>query len=124
VDNAVQANLLAAMVEDPAAVNQVYNIAVNARTTLNELFEMIRSLLEPHYPRLRELRPLYREFRAGDVRISQADISKAERLLAYRPAWRVSQGLARAVKWYAAKLSPPRSIDSAVLVAQAALSGS
>src|SRR5712691_13032869 len=118
VDNAVQANLLAATVADPAAVNQVYNVAVNARTTLNELFEMIRSLLEPHHPRLRELRPLYREFRAGDVRVSQADISKAERLLAYRPAWRVSQGLAQAVEWYAAKLSPPRSIDSAALGAQ------
>jgi UDP-N-acetylglucosamine 4-epimerase len=84
---------------------------------------MIRSLLEPRYPRLRELRPLYREFRAGDVRISQADISKAQRLLAYRPAWRVSQGLAQAVEWYAAKLSPPPSIDSAVSEAQAALSG-
>src|SRR6266446_5495232 len=114
VDNAVQANLLAAMVEDPAAINQVYNIAVNARTTLNELFEMIRSLLEPRYPRLRELRPLYREFRAGDVRLSQADISKAERLLAYRPAWRVGQGLARAVEWYVAKLSSPRSVENAV----------
>jgi UDP-N-acetylglucosamine 4-epimerase len=124
VDNAVQASLLAAMVEDPAAVNQVYNVAVNACTTLNELFEMIRSLLEPHYPRLRELRPLYREFRAGDVRISRADISKAQRLLAYRPAWRVSQGLAQAVEWYAAKLSPPRSIESTTPGAQAALSES
>ena len=124
VDNAVQANLLAAMVEDPAAINQVYNIAVNARTTLNELFEMIRSLLEPRYPRLRELRPLYREFRAGDVRLSQADISKAERLLAYRPAWRVGEGLARAVEWYVAKLSSPRLVENAVSGVQGALSGS
>jgi UDP-N-acetylglucosamine 4-epimerase len=124
VDNAVQANLLAAMVEDPAAVNQVYNIAVNESTTLDELFEMIRSLLEPRYPRLRELRPLYREFRAGDVRMSQADISKAERLLAYQPLWRVGQGLAQALEWYAAKLPPPPSIESAVPGAQAALRGS
>jgi len=124
VDNAVQANLLAAMVEDPAAVNQVYNIAVNAKTDLNEFFGMIRSLLEPRYPRLRDLRPLYRGFRAGDVRASQADISKAERLLAYRPAWGVSQGLARAIEWYAVKLSPARSIDSAVSRTQTALSES
>jgi UDP-N-acetylglucosamine 4-epimerase len=124
VDNAVQANLLAAMVEHPDAINQVYNVAVGATTTLNELFEMIRSLLEPRYPRLRDLRPMHREFRAGDVRISQADISKAERLLAYRPVWRVGQGLAQAVEWYAAKLSLPPSIDSAVSGAQSALSGS
>jgi UDP-N-acetylglucosamine 4-epimerase len=122
VDNAVQANLLAAMVEERSAVNQVYNIALNASTTLNELFEMIRSLLEPRYPRLRELRPLSREFRAGDVRTSRADISKAERLLAYRPAWRVTQGLARAVEWYAAKLSPAASVERAVSGAHAAFS--
>jgi UDP-N-acetylglucosamine 4-epimerase len=122
VDNVVQANLLAATTEDPAAVNQVYNIAVNESTTLDELFEMIRSLLEPRCPHLRGRRPLYREFRAGDVRMSQADISKAERLLAYRPRWRVGQGLAQAIAWYAAKLSPPAG--SAVPGAQAALGGS
>jgi UDP-N-acetylglucosamine 4-epimerase len=124
VDNAIQANLLAAMVEDPAAVNQVYNVAVNARTTLNELFETIRSLLEPRYPHLRDRRPIYREFRAGDVRQSQADISKAQRLLGYRPLWRVGQGLARTVEWFVAKLSPARSTGSAVAAAPAALSGS
>jgi UDP-N-acetylglucosamine 4-epimerase len=113
VDDAVQANLLAAMVDHPSALNQVYNIGVNASTTLSELFEMIRSLLEPRYPRLRELRPVCREFRAGDVRTSRADISKAERLLGYRPAWRVSEGLARAVEWYAARLSPPPVVEHA-----------
>ena len=122
VDDAVQANLLAAMVDDPLAVNQVYNIAVNASTSLNELFEMIRSLLEPRYPRLHGLRPVYREFRAGDVRTSRADISKAERLLAYRPAWRVTQGLARAVEWYAAKLSPRPSVEREASAADAAFS--
>src|SRR5712692_1808495 len=106
VDNVVQANLLAALVANPPAVNQVYNIAMSERTTLNQLFEMIRSVLEPRFPHLRDLRPIYREFRAGDARMSQADISKAERLLGYRPAWRVKQGLARAIEWYAVKLSP------------------
>ena len=81
VDNAVQANLLAAVVDDPAAVNQVYNVAVSEKTTLNELFEMIRSQLETHYPHLRDLRPVYREFRPGDVRFSRADIGKAQQLL-------------------------------------------
>jgi UDP-N-acetylglucosamine 4-epimerase len=85
---------------------------------------MIRSLLEPRYPRLRDLRPHYREFRAGDVRTSRADIGKAERLLAYQPVWRVGQGLARAVEWYAAKLYSPRSVESAMPGVQAAFSGS
>jgi len=53
VDNAVQANLLAAMVDDPAAVNQVYNVALNEKTTLNELFDLIRSLLAPRFPHVR-----------------------------------------------------------------------
>jgi len=108
VENVVQANLLAATVEDPAAVNQVYNVALNEKTSLNQLFEIIRSLLEPKYPHLRDLHPVCREFRAGDVRLSQADISKAVRLLGYRPVWRVRQGLAQAIDWYVAKLAPPR----------------
>ena len=106
VDNAVQANLLAALADDPAAVNQVYNVALGEKTSLNELFELIRSLLEPRYPHLRNVRPRYREFRAGDVRFSQADIGKAKRLLGYRPLVRVGEGLARAVDWYGARLSP------------------
>jgi UDP-N-acetylglucosamine 4-epimerase len=106
VDNVVQANLLAAMTEDPQALNQVYNVAVNERTTLNELFEIIRSALCGRHPQLRSIEPVYREFRAGDVRMSQADIGKAERLLGYRPAWRVRQGLARTIEWYATARSP------------------
>ena len=108
VDNVVQANLLAAAVADAAAVNQVYNVGLNAKTSLNELFETVRSLLEPRFPRLRGLRPSYREFRHGDVRHSQADIGKAERLLGYRPGWPLRQGLARAIDWYLARLAPAR----------------
>lgn len=121
VDNVVQANLLAALVDDPAAVNQVYNVALGEMTTLNQLFTMIRSLLEPRYPQLRGLRPIYREFRAGDVRFSQADTSKAGLMLGYRPAWRPGEGLARAIDWYVAKLSPPRPDDTRVPERQAAL---
>jgi UDP-N-acetylglucosamine 4-epimerase len=85
---------------------------------------MIRSVLEPRFPHLRDLRPIYRQFRAGDARMSQADISKAERLLGYRPAWGVKQGLARAIEWYAVKLPPTRSIDGRVPVLEVALHGS
>ena len=108
VDNVVQANLLAAAAEDPAAVNQVYNIALGGRTTLEELFEIIRARLEPRYPRLRALEPRHREFRAGDVRVSQADIGKARSLLGYSPACGVGEGLARAVDWYAANVPSKR----------------
>jgi UDP-N-acetylglucosamine 4-epimerase len=105
IDDVVQANVLAATTESPAALNQAYNIAIGGRTTLHELFGMIRSLLEPRHPRLCGLRPLYREFRAGDVRLSRADIGKARRLLAYEPQWSVHAGLDRTIDWYAANLA-------------------
>jgi len=104
VDNVVQANLLAALVQEPAALDQAYNIAVGEATSLNVLFELIRSLLEPRLPRLRGLRPHYRPFREGDIAFSTADCAKAARLLGYRPRWRVDEGLARTVEWYAAQL--------------------
>lgn len=109
VDDAVQGNLLAATVADPSAVDQVYNVGCSAATSLNELFETIRALLEPRIPRLRGLRPVYREFREGDVRFSQADISKAERLLGYRPVWRIREGLARTIERCAGQLASSRS---------------
>ncbi len=112
VDNVVQANLLAAAVDDPAAVGQVYNIALNARTSLNELFTMLRSLLESRYPNLRALRPIYREARAGDVRASQADIGKAKRLLGYWPVCTLREGLARSIDSYVARFAPQRPIEA------------
>jgi len=122
VGNVVQANLLAATVDAPDAVNQVYNIAVSGRTTLRELFEMIRSLLAPRYAQVRDLRPTYREFRPGDVRHSQADVGKARRLLGYQPHWRLQQGLAQAIDWYVAELAPRPSITSGVARPRAAFS--
>jgi UDP-N-acetylglucosamine 4-epimerase len=106
VENVVQANLLAATADHPAAVNQVYNIALGEETTLSELFEIIRLLLEPRCPRLRGTRPLYRAFRPGDVHFSRACIGKARRLLGYEPAWNVANGLRRAIDWYLANLAP------------------
>lgn len=100
VANVVQANLLAATSDSPAALNQVYNIAAARRTTLNELFEMLRIRLSPRVPRLQELRPVYHAFRPGDVRHSHADITKARELLAYQPTHDVEQGLDEALDWY------------------------
>jgi UDP-N-acetylglucosamine 4-epimerase len=100
VDNAVQMNLLAAATANAKAVNQVYNVALNERTTLNELFAMLRECLLPHYPHLRRYKPVYRKLRAGDVRHSQADISKAERLVGYAPTHRIDEGITAALAWY------------------------
>lgn len=100
VENAIQANLLAATTSDPEALNQVYNVAVGERTTLNQLFELERALLADHFPWVRDCRPTYREFRDGDVRHSLADISKAGRLLGYAPTHRISEGLTEAMGWY------------------------
>lgn len=100
IENAIQANLLAATTETPEALNQVYNVAVAERTTLNELFELERALLLNHFPWVRDHRPHFREFREGDVRHSQADISKAQKLLAYAPTHRIREGLNEAMGWY------------------------
>ncbi len=100
VANAVQANLLAATASDEQATNQVYNIAVGDRTTLAELFEAMRATLAPGYPHLANFQPVYRDFRAGDVRHSQADINKAQTLLGYRPSHRIREGVVEAMRWY------------------------
>jgi UDP-N-acetylglucosamine 4-epimerase len=99
VDNAVQANILAATAQDEAT-NQVYNVAVGERTTLNQLFALIRDKLAPRFPELMGAQPGYREFRTGDVRHSQADISKAQRLLGYQPTHRIGDGIVEAMEWY------------------------
>jgi UDP-N-acetylglucosamine 4-epimerase len=102
VDNIVQANLLAATISNPAAVNQVYNIAVGERTTLNELFQLLQAGLRQRDPSLPEQQPHYGPERAGDVRHSHANISKARQLLGYEPTLRVAEGLDRTLAWYCA----------------------
>lgn len=102
VDNAVQANILAACAADPAARGVVYNVAVGDRTTLNELFALIRSEAARHNPAAAGAGPEYGPFRVGDVRHSLADISRARELLGYEPQVRVGEGLRRSADWYAA----------------------
>jgi UDP-N-acetylglucosamine 4-epimerase len=102
VDNIVQANLLAATISSPAAANQVYNIAVGERTTLNELFQLLQAGLRQRDPSLPEQQPHYGPERAGDVRHSHANISKARQLLGYEPTLRVAEGLDRTLAWYCA----------------------
>nr|WP_229496100.1 SDR family oxidoreductase [Massilia polaris] len=104
IDNVVQANLLAALATDPAAANQVYNVALNARTSLNALHAMLRDLLVERFPHVAGHLPEHKPFRAGDVRHSQADIAKAERLLGFAPTHRIDEGLREAMNWYVASL--------------------
>ena len=99
VANAVQANLLSATISNPEAKNQVYNVAVGDRTTLNILFAELRNNLSSQGVSI-DAQPLHRDFRAGDVRHSQADISKPKRLLGYSPTHSVGQGVQVALDWY------------------------
>ncbi|MDP3190355.1 NAD-dependent epimerase/dehydratase family protein [Rhodoferax sp.] len=116
INNTVQANLLAATVSVIASearqsmpsespTNQIYNIAIGDRTTLNDLYAQIKSNLLPRYPHLQNAQPIYRDFRPGDVRHSLADISKAQRLLGYAPTQRIGQGLELAMPWYVGQKS-------------------
>jgi UDP-N-acetylglucosamine 4-epimerase len=101
VSNAVQANLRAALVDDDAALNQVYNVAVGARTTLKELHAGIAAALRRCVPDVEVAPPVLADFRAGDIRHSLADVSKARNLLGYEPSHDVTAGLAETVAWFA-----------------------
>ena len=94
VENCVQANVRAALVQDPAAVNQVYNIAVGDRTSLLEMYDLLREAAGS------ALEPAFGPARVGDIQDSLADITKAETLLGYRPQVRITEGLTRTLDWF------------------------
>lgn len=103
IDNAIQANLLAATTENPAALDQVYNVAVGDRTTLNDLFALVREQVAIRHPAAATVQAVYRDFRAADVPHSHADISKARTLLGYQPTHTLREGLEIAADWYLGK---------------------
>ena len=100
IDNTVQMNLLAATTDNNDATDQVYNVAVSDRTSLNQLYQMIEDRLVQRTIGLEKKDPIYRDFRAGDVRHSLADISKAKRLLDYQPKYMISKGMDETIDWY------------------------
>ncbi len=104
VDNAVQMNLLAATSSNHQALNQAFNVAMNNRTSLNELFEMIKEKLNNKLNELDNKIPVYKDFRQGDVRHSQADIKKAKALMGYEPEYSISDGMDKALDWYLSNL--------------------
>lgn len=100
VKNVVQTNILAATTANPLAVNQVYNIACGQRTTLHQLFLLLKSRLTNRFKHLATCEPQHQDFRQGDIRHSHADISKAQNLLGYKVEYSVEEGLTEALSWY------------------------
>ncbi len=99
IDNTIQINILAAVAKEGVA-NHIYNVAVGDRTTLNSLFELIRAGLESEYPHLKDFKPIYQNFRAGDIKHSLADIGKAKTLLGYNPSHCIEAGVKETLFWY------------------------
>jgi len=104
IDNTVQMNLLAATTDNDEAADQIYNVALNDRTSLNQLYQMIEERLMQRVQGLKKKEPIYRDFRAGDVRHSQADIDKAQILVNYQPTHKIDKGLDEAMDWYVGSL--------------------
>jgi len=111
VDNAVQMNLLAATTDNPEALDQIYNVALGDRTTLNELFSIMQQHLSPLLGDRSPIQPECQDFRRGDVRHSQADISKARHLLNYVPMYRIEAGLELTMRWYVAEYTSDSHIQ-------------
>ncbi|QKQ71179.1 NAD-dependent epimerase/dehydratase family protein [Acinetobacter sp. 10FS3-1] len=104
IENTVQANILAATTQNDEAKNQVYNVAVGDRTTLNDLFNAIKAALNENGVTYTK-EPVYRDFRAGDVRHSQASVGKIERLLGYKANYHIDEGIDFAMSWYVKSLT-------------------
>ncbi len=98
IENAVQANILAATAENESK-NQVYNVALGDRTSLNFLFDSLKQVLQINNVAYQKS-PVYQDFRAGDVLHSQADIGKARSLLGFEPEFKIAQGIDKAMPWY------------------------
>ena len=100
IENAVQANLLAAATENIQAKNQIYNVAVGDRTSLNHLYNLILTTLNKNILELKSTKPIYKDFRTGDIMHSKADIQKIENLLNYKATHTISLGISDAINWY------------------------
>jgi UDP-N-acetylglucosamine 4-epimerase len=100
IENAVQANLLAATVIREDALNQVYNVALGDQTNLNQVYAYLRDTLSKQFPHLNNQKPIYKDFRLSDIKHSLADISKGKKLLGYVPSHKIYEGLLESIKWY------------------------
>jgi len=98
IENIIQMNFLAATTENPGATNQVYNVATNGKTSLNDLYQMIEDILVNMIEGLEKKEPIKKDFRAGDIQHSQADIRKAQTMLYYVPTHKIRHGLEESMK--------------------------
>jgi UDP-N-acetylglucosamine 4-epimerase len=100
IDNVIQMNILAGMTDNPKAFGEAFNVAVGGRNTLNELYALINSELKEHIDTFSKREAIYRDFRAGDIRHSNADITKAKHIVGYAPTHDIYQGMKEAIGWY------------------------
>ena len=100
IDNVVQANIMAGTTTNKEAFAKAYNTAAGGRETLNNLYQAIAKELKENLPELEIKEPIYRDFRAGDIRHSNANIDKAKELLEYEPTHTLEQGLKESIQWY------------------------
>ncbi len=104
IDNVIQMNILAGLTDNPEAFGEAFNVAAGGRNTLNELFELIKTQLQTknsdQQPETNDQKPIYRDFRPGDIRHSNADISKAKTMVGYQPTHDIYRGMEEAIGWY------------------------
>ena len=100
IDNVVQANILAGTTDNPGAYGQAFNTAIGGRETLNNLYGAIVSGIKENLPNLEIKEPIYRDFRAGDIRHSNANVDKMKDLLGYEPTHTLETGLSESIAWY------------------------
>ena len=100
IDNVIQMNILAGLTQNREVFGDVFNVAVGGRNTLNELYEIIVENISKEIEDFKPSKPIYREFRAGDIRDSNADITKAKRVMGYEPTHDIYDGMSEAIRWY------------------------
>ncbi len=105
IDNVIQMNLLAGTTANKDAFGEAFNVAVGGRNTLNELYAIINNELSDHIDDFQAKKAIYRDFRTGDIRHSNANISKAQEHVGYTPTHTIDQGMRLAIEWYIANLS-------------------
>jgi UDP-N-acetylglucosamine/UDP-N-acetylgalactosamine 4-epimerase len=103
IENVIQINLLSATATNKNTLNQIFNVALNDRTSLNKLYQIISDNLTRKISSLKKNKPIYKDFRVGDVKHSQANIDKAVKLLGYQPSWRIEKGIDKTMDWYVDK---------------------
>lgn len=100
IDNVIQANILAGTTDNPKAFGEAFNTAIGGRETLNNLYSAIVKGIQENLPDLEVKEPIYRDFRAGDIRHSNANIDKMQELLGYEPTHTLERGLSESIAWY------------------------